>query len=565
MSTIIQIKRGTKTALDGVTLTAGEIAYTTDTYEVYVGDGTDKHLVGGVIVDTTENRPSAGVSGRIFLDQDTGYTYIDDGTEWVSISSAIDESEIDHDLLHNYVADKHIDHSGVSITGAGLLVGQGGDITTSRTFTLNHDDVDHDQTTNYVANEHIDHTNVSITGDGPISGGGNISANRTIGLNYKTSQLGVDVNDDLYVIESGLDHDSLNNVHQDVNTNASPTFNSVTLSTVPDVGNDAATKDYVDGLIQGLEWQSSVIDFYDPSASLPDTPTVGDRYISSATANGWTEDYIYEWDGTEWIEINVSSGMAIWVEAADRKYVYNGTGWVVFGETITHNNLSSIQGGTATERYHLSQSAYNNLSDADQSIKTTDSVVFDDATISNPVNIYNLSHDSFADYVADKHIDHSGVSITGAGLLEGQGGDITASRTFTLNHGDVDHDQTTNYVANEHVDWSATNSLNIHSDNITSTSVTQHEGDINHDELDNYVANKHVDHSNVNITAGEGLSGGGNITTSRTIDINRDTTTGATVAPVNITEHGAGILLDNYSITHTNGEIEVSVVDGGTF
>lgn len=42
-------------------------------------------------------------------------------------------------------------------------------------------------------------------------------------------------------------------------------------------------------------------------------------------------------------------------------------------------------------------------------------------------------------------------------------------------------------------------------------------GAVNHDALLNYVANKHVDHSGVSIIAGTGMSGGGDITTSRTL------------------------------------------------
>lgn len=51
---------------------------------------------------------------------------------------------------------------------------------------------------------------------------------------------------------------------------------------------------------------------------------------------------------------------------------------------------------------------------------------------------------------------------------------------------------------------------------------------LNHDLLSNYVANEHIDHSTVSITAGTGLSGGGDITTTRTLnfDPNGLTTTG---------------------------------------
>ena len=57
------------------------------------------------------------------------------------------------------------------------------------------------------------------------------------------------------------------------------------------------------------------------------------------------------------------------------------------------------------------------------------------------------------------------------------------------------------------------------------------EANINHNSLLNYVATQHVDHSTVSISAGTGLSGGGDITTTRTIslDINGLTTEPAPV------------------------------------
>jgi len=91
------------------------------------------------------------------------------------------DSEIVHDNLSGFVANEHIDHTTVSISAGGILSG-GGDISANRTISLAHSDVDHDQTTNFVANEHIDHTSVSISAGGILSGGGDISADRTISL-----------------------------------------------------------------------------------------------------------------------------------------------------------------------------------------------------------------------------------------------------------------------------------------------------------------------------------------------------------------------------------------------
>jgi phage-related tail fiber protein len=49
---------------------------------------------------------------------------------------------------------------------------------------------------------------------------------------------------------------------------------------------------------------------------------------------------------------------------------------------------------------------------------------------------------------------------------------------------------------------------------------------VDHDALLNFVANEHIDHSTVSISAGTGLTGGGDITTSRTISMPNTGTAG---------------------------------------
>lgn len=51
-------------------------------------------------------------------------------------------------------------------------------------------------------------------------------------------------------------------------------------------------------------------------------------------------------------------------------------------------------------------------------------------------------------------------------------------------------------------------------------------GGVNHNALLNYVANQHIDHSTVSINAGTGLTGGGDITASRTISMPNTGTAG---------------------------------------
>ena len=63
-----------------------------------------------------------------------------------------------------------------------------------------------------------------------------------------------------------------------------------------------------------------VLSFYDPTGGLPVTPSTGDRYLSSATANGWTEGYIYTWNGIEWRETVTTIGMVVYVISLEQLF-----------------------------------------------------------------------------------------------------------------------------------------------------------------------------------------------------------------------------------------------------
>jgi hypothetical protein len=63
---------------------------------------------------------------------------------------------------------------------------------------------------------------------------------------------------------------------------------------------------------------------------------------------------------------------------------------------------------------------------------------------------------------------------------------------------------------------------------------------VDHNSLQNFVANKHIDHSAVNITAGTGLSGGGDITTTRTLNIANTAVTAGS--------YGSATQVPNYTV-----------------
>ena len=150
------------------------------------------------------------------------------------------------------------------------------------------------------------------------------------------------------------------------------------------------------------------------------TPDSGSRIVGkiyasvSGSGNAPTVKIYYQGaSGSRW-EIPTSTEILnnIYVKQADHtKAVHDALG--IDAET--------------TDGYHL-----------DQDVRTTASPTFNDLTLSSPSNIYNLSHDSFTDFVANEHIDHTSVTlIAGTGLTGG--GDISANRTFNVDVGIADN------------------------------------------------------------------------------------------------------------------------------
>lgn len=235
---------------------------------------------------------------------------------------AVDESHVDHDLLLHYDANRHVDHTGVSIsTAANSGLAGGGTIAATRTLTLDVSNLtadtpvlgdsfpfydlsggdtnkatltvlngilDHNALLNYSANRHIDHTTVSISAGTGLTGGGDISASRTISLDVHS--LGTDTiatSDELpfydvsgsdhnkltlSALNAALDHNSLANY--DANRHIDHTAVSISTSEgIQGGGTIAATRSLkldINGLTQDLTPDNTAdyVATYDASAAL---------------------------------------------------------------------------------------------------------------------------------------------------------------------------------------------------------------------------------------------------------------------------------------------------------
>lgn len=211
-------------------------------------------------------------------------------------------------------------------------------------------------------------------------------------------------------------------------------------------------------------------------------------------------------------------------------------------KTVTDGTNDSVASGLSTLKFRS----------ADNSIAIV--VTNNDATHGDNVDVQvveaNVNHNALSNYVADQHVAHSGVSITGAGGLTG-GGAIDASRVLTL---DITSLTTAAPLslsdtmivfsagagANRKALLSALNAILVHND------------------LSGYEANRHIDHSAVSISAGTGLSGGGNITASRSlaIDLNGLTTDSPGLSDLFMFYDVSGSDLNKATLSTLNGILD---------
>ena len=170
---------------------------------------------------------------------------------------------------------------------------------------------------------------------------------------------------------------------------------------------------------------------------------------------------------------------------------------------------------------------------------TIDSARIPTLLIADIGNINSIDHDALTNFVADEHVAHSGVSITAGFGLKG-GGTIASTRDLAIDSAElltyyepiIRHDNLSGFVANEHIDHTgvsvtagfglkgggtiaSTRDLAIDSAEL----LTYYEPILRHDNLSGFVANEHIDHTGVSIIAGKGLTGGGTIASNRTINI----------------------------------------------
>ena len=301
-----------------------------------------------------------------------------------------------------------------------------------------------------------------------------------------------------------------------VNVNNAKIINLAT----PTSDTDAATKSYVDSQVGGGaltisgDTGSDTINIADSDLSV----TGGTGITTTVTNNGLS----IALDNTAVVAGSYGSSTAVPVITIDQQ------GRITSAATATISTTLNLAAETGTGSVSLVDSDLTIAAGEGINTSVTGSTITisgEDATTSNK-GIASFSSDNFAVTSGEVTIKNGGVS-----------NDELANSSVTITAG-------TGLSGGGAVSLGATITLNIDSAEF----LAAFESSINHDNLTGFVANEHIDHSSVTITAGDGLTGGGDITSSRTLNV--------------VGGDGITVTADEVEVTVDDSTIELSAADG---
>jgi len=518
MAQTIQVRRGSKAQLDALMgstpMLAGELGFTTDTHEVFCSDGTNAHQIGGVLVGaSTAVQPPAGVSGRMFLALDTSISYIDNGTAWVTAGVA-DLDQIADGTLHGKVLNTELE------------VGQ---VKQVRAVTAATD------ITGDVLNTHLtDDTKHRLINDSG-SGATDLFSAQKISALVEAAQTGLDAKDSV-----------------NAGTVTTLPANSYTAGVITASANGALAT--IDGVT--LEVADRILVKNEATAAnngIYAVTTVGDGsnpYVLTRSTDADNTPDTGE----------VTTGMYCFIEEGTTQA---NQGWIL---TTTGN----ITLGTDD----LAFSQFNGAG----SLTAGDG-------LSKTGNVFNIDVSDFAGIgLEDDGSENLRLAVQGNGIAGGNGSTLSVDRDTV---GGANLASAINVSANGvavmvddvTVEDDGSGNLRVKDAGVSTaklgaTSVTA--AKLGNDILGTgltgangsaialaaTVAGNGLTHTAgvINVVAGNGFT-----VTADSVDFNIDDATGNTVAPLAVSANGVGVEVDNVSIVHSSGELQVAVVDGGSF
>jgi len=463
--------------------------------------------------------------------------------------------------------------AGTGLTGGGTLasdrtfnvVGGTGITANANDIATNDSEIVHNNLSGFVANEHIDHSSVSVTAGTGLTGGGTIAANQTLNVIGGT---GITANANEIVItpaqttiesiykadlvigedaQTKIDFETSNEIHFDVN-------NKELLNLTGDIVSGSAASTGSFGRLQ-----ATTIGGNNP-LNIENPTLVGDTEVQgnfNVTGDITAQNYIVSSSVTN-IEYQSLSGSTIFGDTQDDTHQITGsvfiTGSTTISERLTATEIGAFKATGAINfdsqnmtNVDINSGTINGITDlavADGgtgvSTLTDGGVLLGNGTggivaMSVLTNGQFIVGDGTTDPVAesgDTARISMGVGSTSTwqitGLNVGHATDTTVTRASAGNlniegnivyrAGGTDVPITdggtgasnSNAWLNSRITTSADGTLNY-----DATSAVA----VNHDSLAGFVGNEHIDHTSVSITAGTGLTGGGTIASTKTLNV----------------------------------------------
>ncbi len=362
--------------------------------------------------------------------------------------------------------------------------------------------IDHDSLANFVANEHIDHSGVTITAGAGLTGGGTIASTRTLAVGAGT---GVTVNANDVAIG------------QAVATDSDVEFASVTTTGNITAQGDVIAQNYIVSS-SVTHMTSSIRSGSTVSGDTPADDThqfTGSLSISGSTidiTNTMTASLasiFLQNNG----HFSSSLGTIKGFSAIDGTTI---TGTTFTGVSGSFSENLGVNTTTPAEALEVVGSVSASASGSFLNVDITDNLgVTGKFTLPNITDVSAsiasavAGGDDMGNHTATQDLDMDGNDIfdvqhiSGSGNISGSLGNILGYKSGSF----------------QQLDANVVSASSVQATNLTGLVGTATQGTINHDSLAGFVANEHIDHTTITLTAGDGLSGGGTIASNRSFAV----------------------------------------------